>query len=543
MTAFEMPPKAEAVDARQPALQPRQRWGRSVEAGVVAGHPCRVYAQRPRSLSELLHDARRWGTRPFVIEGERRLGFAAFEAAVHRVAGHLHARGIRQGDRVVLLGYNSVEWLASFWAVQLLGGVAVLANAWWGDDETRTALALIEPAAVLTDRSGAHAIDERFHPIDLRALRAIVDSSEQVAQPPTPPVGEDDIAIIMFSSGTTGAAKGVMMSHRGVVANIQNLLVLTGRLPSELPIDKPGTVSLLSVPLFHLAGIQISFSTLLSGGALVFLEGRFDPAEVLGLIQREKVRVWGSIPTMVSRVVDFEDFDAFDTSSLRSIPMGGAAISAKLRAKVQRAFPATKKSVGSLYGLTEAGGVLAAGSADDVKGRPGCVGRALPVVELRIDAPDAGGIGEILARTPTLTSGYWRDATPIADAEGWVKTGDLGRIEGDHLYVVGRSKDIIIRGGENIACAHVEHALLAHPSVREAAVVPLAHADLGEEVGAVVVLRDDMPVTVEQLREHALANLGKFEVPSRWWLHDGPLPTNATGKILKRDLPKRWGGD
>ncbi|MEJ8851227.1 class I adenylate-forming enzyme family protein [Variovorax rhizosphaerae] len=543
MSTAEVTSTTQNMDAQRRGAQPQQRWGRSVEAGVVAGHSSRVYAQRPRSLPELLHDARRWGTRAFLIEGERRLSFVDFEAAVHRVAGHLLARGIRQGDRVALLGYNSVEWLASFWAVQSLGGVAVLANAWWSDDETRAALALIEPAAVLTDRSGAHAIDERFRPIDIRALRAVVDSSEQVAQPPTPQVSEDDIAIIMFSSGTTGAAKGVMMSHRGVVANIQNLLVLTGRLPSELPVDKPGTVSLLSVPLFHLAGIQISFSTLLSGGALVFLEGRFDPGKVLGLIQREKVRVWGSIPTMVSRVVDFEDFDSFDTSSLRSIPMGGAAISAELRAKVQRAFPATKKSVGSLYGLTEAGGVLAAGSADDVRGRPGCVGRALPVVELRIDAPDPGGVGEIFARTPTVTMGYWRDATPIADADGWVKTGDLGRIEGDYLYVVGRSKDIIIRGGENIACAHVEHALLTHPSVLEAAVVPLAHADLGEEVGAVVVLRDDMPVTVEQLREHALANLGKFEVPSRWWLHDGPLPTNATGKILKRDLPKRWGGD
>jgi long-chain acyl-CoA synthetase len=528
-----------AIDAPDTA----QRWGRAVETVTVAGHPCRVYTHRPRSVSELLRDARRWGDRPFVIEGQRRLGFLAFEAAVQRVASVLRARGIAQGDRVVLLGYNSLEWLASFWALQALGAVTVLANAWWGDEETRQALATIEPAAVLTDRSGERALDPCFHPMDLRALREAVDAEVPAPELPLPQVAEDDLALIMFSSGTTGLAKGVMMSHRGVIANIQNLLALTGRLPHELSIDKPGTVSLLTVPLFHLAGIQISLSTLLSGGSLVFLEGRFDPLAILELIQREKVRVWGAIPTMVSRVVEHEHFGEFDVSSLRSIPMGGAAISAELREKVQRAFPATKKSVGSLYGLTEAGGVLAAGSADDVKGRPGCVGRPLPVVELRIADADAGGGGEIFARTPTVTLGYWRDPTPIADAEGWVKTGDLGRIEDGHLYLVGRSKDIVIRGGENIACAHVEHCLQAHPDVVEVAIIGLPHADLGEEVAAVVVLREGASATAEDLRRHAAAHLGKFEVPSRWWLRGEALPTNATGKILKRDLPRQWSGD
>ncbi|VTU22544.1 Long-chain-fatty-acid--CoA ligase [Variovorax sp. SRS16] len=535
------PPVAAPADIDTPDAS--QRWGRTVETVTVAGHPCRAYAHRPRSIPELLRDARRWGHRPFVIEGERRLDFLAFEAAVQRVASALRARGIAQGDRVVLLAYNSLEWLVAFWALQSLGAVTVLANAWWGDDETREALATVDPVAVLTDREGARALDPSFRPMDLRALRSVIDASESVAALPPTRLSEDDLAIIMFSSGTTGVAKGVMMSHRGVIANIQNLLALTGRLPNELPMDKPGTVSLLTVPLFHLAGIQISLSTLLSGGSLVFLEGRFDPLAILNLIQREKVRVWGSIPTMVSRVVEHERFAEFDTSSLRSIPMGGAAISVELREKVQRAFPATKKSVGSLYGLTEAGGVLAAGSGDDVKGRPGCVGKPLPVVELRIADADASGAGEIFARTPTVTLGYWGDPVPIADADGWVKTGDLGRVEDGHLYVVGRSKDIVIRGGENIACAHVEHGLQTHPDVVEVAVVGLPHADLGEEVAAVVVLREGASANVEDLRRHAAAHLGKFEVPSRWWLRSEALPTNATGKIFKRDLPRQWAGD
>ena len=521
-------------------------WGREVENITLLGHPGRAYATRPRSIPELLHDARRWNDRVFVIAGERRLSFIQFESAVNRVAWHLQTRGIGQGDRVLLLAYNSLEWLTAFWALQSLGAVTALGNAWWSDDEARSAIALVEPVAVLTDRDAAWQPDVTARSMDMRTLCDVIDAPDEAAacdELPPPDVAEDDLALIMFSSGTTGLAKGVMMSHRGVVANIQNLLVLTGRMPSELPPDRPGTVSLLTVPLFHLAGIQISFSTLLSGGSLVFLEGRFEPEAVLGLIAREKVRVWGAIPTMVSRVLECPRLADFDTASLKSIPMGGSAISADLREKVQRAFPAIKKSVGSLYGLTEAGGVLAAGSADDVQGRPGCVGKPLPVVELRIDGADASGAGEIFARTPTVTLGYWRDATPIADADGWVKTGDLGRVEDGYLYLVGRSKDIVIRGGENIACAHVEHVLQTHPDVLEVAVVALPHADLGEEVAAVVVLRENATTTAGDLERHARSQLGKFEVPSRWWLRADSLPVNATGKIMKRELPRLWAGD
>lgn len=517
------------------------RWGREVTQGTVAGHPSLVYARRPRSVAELLVDARRWRDRTAVVEGLRRLSFHEFEQAVARVSRKLATDGVKAGDRVVLLGYNSLEWIAAFWALQALGAVAVLGNAWWSDDETAAAIALIEPAALITDRSGERASAGSFRSIALASLREIVDASHEVVALEVAAVDEDQPAIIMFSSGTTGAAKGVVISHRSSVANIHNLLVLTGRLPDEIDADRPGTVSLLTVPLFHLAGVQISFSTLLSGGTLVLLEGRFDPEAVLRLIEREKVRAWGSIPTMVSRVVDHERFADFDTSSLKSIPMGGAAISPDLRAKVAAAFPSVSRKVGSLYGLTEAGGVLAAGSGPELQGRPQCVGRPLPVVEVRIGDADASGVGEIMARTPTMTSGYWRDPTPIVDAEGWLKTGDLGRIDADGLlYVTGRSKDIIIRGGENIASQHVEHRLLEHPDVLEVAVVALPHADLGEEVAAAVVLKPSSTLNAGALRLFAAEHLGKFEVPTRWWFRTERLPVNASGKIIKRDVVSDW---
>lgn len=510
-------------------------WGREVTEGVVDGHPCRLYAERPHSVAEFLLTARRWADREFLVQGARRLTSAEHERAVARVAAVLREHSVRAGDRVALVGFNSVEWVVSFWAVQTVGATAVLGNAWWSDDELAGALDQADPALVITDR------DQRRPGLSMTGLREVVDRVDDERPLTLAPPDEDALAIIMFSSGTTGAPKGVLMSHRAVVANIHNLLVLTGRLPDELPDTHPGTVSMLSVPLFHLAGIQVSCNTLLSGGRLVFLEGKFDPAEVLRLIETEGVRVWGSIPTMVSRVLDHPDFAARDVSTVSSVPMGGSAVSPELRERVAAAFPAVKSRVGSLYGLTEAGGVLAAGSGKDVAGRPSCVGRALPVVELRVANPDADGIGEIQARTPTSTGGYLGEEGSITGPDGWIASGDLGRIDEDGwLYITGRSKDVIIRGGENVGAVHVEERLLTHPDVLEAAVVALPHADLGEEVAAAVVLRPDATVTIADLEAHARQGLARYEVPTAWWLRPISLPLNASGKVLRREVRREW---
>jgi long-chain acyl-CoA synthetase len=510
-------------------------WGREVTDGVVDGHPCRMYAQRPRSVAEFLLTARRWAPRELLVQGERRLSYAEHERAVARVSGLLRERGIGPGDRVAIVGFNTVEWVVTFWAVQVVGATAVLGNAWWSDSELVAALDQADPALVVTDRATDRPA---LRTADVRvAVDRVTDDVPLILAPPD----EDALAIIMFSSGTTGAPKGVLMSHRAVVANIHNLLVLTGRLPDELPEDHPGTVSLLSVPLFHLAGVQVSCNTLVSGGTLVFLEGKFDPAEVLRLIESERVRVWGSIPTMVGRVLDHPDFAWRDVSSVTSVPMGGSAVSPELRERVAAAFPGVKSRVSSLYGLTEAGGVLAAGSGRDVAGRPGCVGRALPVVELRIARPDAEGIGEIQARTPTSTGGYLGEEGSIADPDGWIASGDLGRIDADGwLYVTGRSKDVIIRGGENIGAVHVEERLLDHPDVLEAAVVALPHPDLGEEVGAAVVLRPGATASVDELAAHARQGLARFEIPSAWWIRAAALPLNPSGKVLRREVRREW---
>ncbi|MDQ0616668.1 class I adenylate-forming enzyme family protein [Arthrobacter globiformis] len=510
------------------------RWGREVVEGVVAGHPCLQYAKRSQQLGEFLIDAGRWGDREFMVQGERRLTYRQFLGAVDAVRNALAERGMTHDSRIALLAFNSVEWVVTFWATQVLGATVVLGNAWWSDNESTTAFSGAGVDLVVTHR------DLDLPTMAITDVRRVIDASTPASVIRLDDIDEEALAMIMFSSGTTGLPKGVKVPHRSLIANIHNVLILTGRLPSELPDDHPGTVSLLTVPLFHLAGLQISLTTLLSGGRLVFLEGKFDPAQVLELIQRERVRTWGGVPTMVGRVLDHPHFGQYDTSSVKSVPMGGSAISQELRNKVASGFSGVRQRVGSLYGMTETG-VLAAGSGQDVAGRRGCVGKVLPAVQIRIKGSNEDGSGEIQALTPAVTGGYLDSDEPIGDAEGWVSTGDLGYLDEEgYLFVTGRSKDVIIRGGENIASVHVEESLESHPEVLEVAVVGLPHADLGEEVGAAVVLRTGSTATTEDLRIHAASTLGRFEIPSRWWLRTEKLPTNATGKVLRRQVAQEW---
>ncbi len=526
-------------------------WGSEVEQTVVEGHPCLVYCHRRRSAGELLLDARRFTDRTYLVQGARRISFGQHEQAVRQVAHWLRDRGVGPGDRVLLFGANRPEWIVAFWATVSAGAVAVPGNAWWSPAEVEHALATAEPRVALVDERRRNLVPDGVEAFDFDELQPLVDD----ARPPAPDgqsetvlatVSEDDPAVILFTSGTTGAPKGATLSHRAVIANQQNLLSLTRRFPPDIDPAGPLSVSLLTVPLFHIGGLQTVLTTLLTGGTLLFLEGRFDAGEVLRLIEEEQVTRWGCVPTMVARAIDHPDLDRRDTSSLRSITMGGSPVAPELVARARAAFPQARKGVGTAYGLSESGGVLTTGTGDDYAARPHSVGKALPVVELRIAGPDpgpyAGGVGEILARSPQVMSGYWGlPDDPTVDADGWLHTGDVGRIDADgHLYVLDRSKDVVIRGGENVASPHVEDRLLSHADVVEVAVIGLPHPDLGEEVAAVVVARPGAEPTVADLTAHAAAGLAHFEVPTRWWIRHEVLPLSSVGKVLKRELRATW---
>jgi acyl-CoA synthetase (AMP-forming)/AMP-acid ligase II len=516
------------------ATSPIAHWGIHLERAAANGRSWLIYRDRERNVAALLKAAKVWGERVHLIQGERRVTFADLERLVAAKAQSLAAQGIQPGSRVLLFGWNGIDWIVSFWATLAAGATVVLGNAWWSADEIAHAIALTTPHLVLVDAAAASRVGEGA------AIASLAAPEAAVAQV-LPHLGtdEDVPAVIIFTSGTSGLPKAVVLSHRALIAGLQTLLHATGLLPAR-PEAFPPDIALVSSPLFHVGGVQQILRTLIGGGTFVFTQGRFDPAEVLRLIAQERVHRWNGVPTMFSRVMNHPDAMRADLSSLKSINVGGAPVSAEFTERLRAFMPALNQRISTGYGLTESGGALTVAPGRLAAKHPGSAGAPLPCVEIRIAAPAADGGGEILVRSPTLMDGYLGEPGigPI-DAEGWLHTGDLGRMRDGVLTITGRSKDLIIRGGENIAPAQIEAALMAIPGVIDAAVVGLPDAEFGEIVGAAVVVADDA-IAADDLRRLVTPRLSSFAVPARWWLRTAPLPIGDVGKVDKKKLKAEW---
>jgi long-chain acyl-CoA synthetase len=513
------------------------------------GIPFRQYEPRRRRLTEFFEDAARWRDRDYLVQGGRRISYGRFFAAVDALAGQLAGRGAGPGERVLLLAANSPEWVVSFWATLQAGAVIAPGNGWWSEEEVAHAVETVQPALVIGDpkRLAKLPADAAVGEVmDVESVRAIVDQAPPLpsdfALPATSDGDEDEAAVIVFTSGTTGLPKGATLAHRSVIANLHDLLARSGRLPHQVTGDRPGRANLLMGPLFHIGGIQAMALALVGGGTLLFLEGRFDSTQVLDLIETQRIAVWGGVPTMARRILDDPTLANRDLSSVRSMTLGGAPVPPELIERLRAAFPNADRGVSTIYGMTELGGTVASAGGALMARQPGTSGRPHELVDLRIAEPDGDGVGEIQVRTPAQMLGYWGeedDPAVIAD-DGFVHTGDLGRLDDGLLTVVGRSKDIVICGGENIAAPRVEAVILDHPDVEDAAVVGLPHADRGEEVAAVVVLRVGTNIDPAALKAFVGDRLAHFEIPTMWWLRHEPLPTNEVGKVDKRRLRTAW---
>ena len=525
----------------------------ALEEQEASGTPVRMFANRARSLRDVLLRAREFGEAEYMVfrdgERDRRYTFAEHERLVASAAAAFRARfGIESGDRVAILAANCPEWVIAFWAAVSSGAICVGLNGWWTEDEIRYAVANSRPKLVLADRKRAARITADLG-VPMLIIEDDFDSLLEAypdAKLPTQPIGESDPAIILYTSGTTGRAKGVVHTH----ANVTNMVMVSffhgARLmmanPKQADLPQLPNSVLVTSPLFHVSGLHCGAVTALAAGAkTVWPMGRFDPETALGLIESEKVTGWGYTATVLHRLLNHPRVGEYDLSSFRSVGGGGSPIPAPLIEKARDLFPQCSQTMGVGYGLTEgtAFGTLNAGHelADD----PASVGRPVPIVDIEIrdeldqPLPD-GEEGEIHLRGPLVMQGYWDDPE-ATDATikpgGWLSTGDVGRLENGKLYIASRKRDLILRGGENVYPFEIELRLEAHPHIAEAAVIGIDHEELGQEAKAIVVFHADRDVSDEGLRSWVAETLAYYKVPTVWERRKAPLPRNATGKVLK----------
>ena len=291
-------------------------WGTQV-ARSDGPIPFLQYSPRRRHVAELMLDAERWRARVHLVQGGRRLTFGEVFTAAERVAGRLTGAGLKPGDRLLVLAPNSPEWVIGFWAGVRAGAVVTLGNGWWNRGEVEHAVALLEPSVVVADEKRRELLPAMPGVIDVGEVRLWSESGSAL---PAPQGGadENDPAVLVFTAGTTGDPKAAVLANRSVIANLHSLLLVSGRLPQQLNASKPGAVILQSGPLFHIGGIQALMLAMLCGHTVVFLEGRFDAGQVLDVIERERVTVWGAVPTMASRVLEHPSLASRDLSGVRS---------------------------------------------------------------------------------------------------------------------------------------------------------------------------------------------------------------------------------
>jgi long-chain acyl-CoA synthetase len=496
---------------------------------VVLGQRMSVFRDRHRSLRELLDASLEFGDRDYIVDGDRRISYADHHAAVGRVARWLADQGVGKGDRVAILGRNSIEWVVTFWAAVSLGAIAVGLNAWWSRDELAFGIADSDPKLVVDDMSVIRPLTDPLCPPLART-----SGGHNPGGWPGAAIDEDDPAVIVYTSGTTGRAKGATHSHRNLVGLVQaQQAVAASRVPPGVVL--PPARILATTPLFHVAGLHSGVVAALGAGSTVIWQpGRFDPDETLATIERERVTSWTSVPTTVWRVVHHPRVGEHDTSTLHHIGGGGASWSPALQDKMREVF-GDQLAYGIGYGLTESTGLATSTSYLELREHPETVGRPAPTVEVKV-LPDSG---EICIRGPLVMLGYWGndEATrAVIDEERWLHTGDLGEIRDGLLYLTTRRTDLILRGGENVYPVEIENCLEAHPKVAEAAVVGVPDDELGQQVCAVVVPLEGAALDEAELAAHVKERLAYFKVPSRWVVRAEQLPRNALGKLVRADV-------
>jgi long-chain acyl-CoA synthetase len=564
----------------------------------IRGVSTRTWKHTPPSLRAVLDLSLGHGDAVFLVYEDERTTFAEHYRIACTLAHRLRDQfSIEQGDRVAIVMRNLPEWVMAFWAATLAGAIVVPLNAWWSGEELHYGLEDSGSKVAFVDQERAarlrpvlgdlHAFTTLIVADEHRTSTASAASTPSTApngdQPPTegsvsfsewtfplalgeidgnatPPdltIEPEDDATIFYTSGTTGRPKGAVGTHRNICTNLMNLFFINTRgqlrfrsgLIDE-SVERRQPSYLLSVPLFHATGCHsVMVANLAIGGKIVMMH-HFDPERALELIEREQIVTFGGVPAMVMQVLDSPNFDRTDTSSIKGVSYGGAPAPPDLVRRIRAAWPVGQPSNG--YGLTETSSVTSMNNGEDYIAKPDSVGPPVPVTDVAIVPEDFAGAepddslprgpnvrGELWIKGPQVVRGYWHrpEETALTFTEGWLHTGDIAQLDEENfIYIVDRAKDMIIRGGENVYSVQVEAALFEHPAVADCAVIGVPHPTLGEEVGAVIVLRPGQKVGAEELSLHVRQRLAGFMVPTHIWFRSEPLPRNPAGKVLKRQL-------
>ena len=534
-----------------------------METVTIRGVPTRVWKNALPDLRAVLAAARTHGGADFLVYGAERVSFDAFHRAVAALAEALAARGVGKGDRVALAMRNLPEWPVAFMAVAALGAIIVPLNAWWTGEELAFALEDSGTKVLIADaeRWARVASCPVTPPLEsVLVSRGTADGAERledvIGAPPSWPdlpdaelpdaaIASDDPAGIFYTSGTTGRPKGALGTHRNLVTNIMTSAgsgAQSARRRGEgLPEPRPRVI-LLAVPFFHATAFSATLMGALAGGSRIVMMHKWDTLEAMRLIEAERVTMTGGVPFIAWQLIEHPERGRFDLSSLEAIAYGGAPSAPELVSAIWQTFGALP---GNGWGMTETSATVTHHMAEDYLNRPSSCGPPAPVASLEIRADDgvtvlpSGAVGELWASGPMIVAGYWNrpEATAQTFVDGWVRTGDLARLDDEGFCtIVDRAKDVIIRGGENIYSIEVENVLYEHPAVTDAALVGVPHRTLGEEPAAVVYLAPGSQASEAELKAFVAARLAGFKVPVRIAFSAETLPRNANGKILKNEL-------
>jgi long-chain acyl-CoA synthetase len=526
--------------------------------------PMKVWKHVPVTAREVFEKARAHGAREFLVYEEQRITYDAFVRATTALSAHLHRLGVKKGDRIVLAMRNLPEWPVVFMAGLLTGAILVPLNARW--TATELAYGLLDCGARFVFADGERLERLRNLPPsvekifvtrcdgpagDCVCLEDIIGAPMQWCdlpdgELPDVTLSPEDDATIFYTSGTSGAPKGALGTHRSLTTNIfampfsnaRNVLRWNSQ---TLPPDVQ-RITLIVVPFFHVIGsLSILLPNMAAGGKLVLMR-KFDSEAAQALIAREGVMVTGGVPAVPLSLLEHKI--KHDLSSLQLITYGGAPSPVSLAHHIRTQLHAMP---GQGWGMTETSATCTTHASEEFLHRPESCGPVLPVGRLKVmrDGTEAppGVVGELWAFGPNIVKGYWNrpDATAESFQGGWLKTGDLASLDAEGFCtILDRSHDMVIRGGENIYCIEVENVLVEHPAVADAALVGLPHPVLGEVPAALVQARPGAAIDAAMLQDFARMRLAEFKVPVRVLIREDALPRNEGGKLLKNELRKAF---